>query len=280
MSSHLLRRHAPISGGGWERIDAEARERLRPGLGARRLVDFLGPHGWKRSATNLGRVEPIARAPEDGVDARLRATIAFVELRVPFELDREELRAGDRGAVDVDFGPLDVAAQKLAGTENAAVFHGWREAGITGVIDASPHEPLRHDGSAETVAALVASGVETLLRHGIDGPYGFALGPEMWSSVVEASERGGYPLRRHLEEITGGPTVWTPGLEHAVLVSLRGGDFLLDVGQDASVGYLSHTAERVLLYLEETLTFRVGTPEAAVALTSAAGRPRRAARRR
>jgi uncharacterized linocin/CFP29 family protein len=279
MSGHLLRGKAPITDEGWERIDEEARERLSPGLGARRLVDFLGPHGWTRSSTNLGRVGPIARTPEEGVEARLRTTLAFAELRVPFELDREELRAGDRGAVDLDLAPLDLAAQRLARTENAAVFQGWAEAGITGVIEASPHEPLRHDGSAATILALVAGGVERLLGEGIAGPYGFALGPEMWRAVAEASESG-YPLRSHIEQITGGPTVWTPGLAQAVLLSLRGGDFLLDVGEDVSIGYTSHTAERVSLYLEETFTFRVATPEAAVAVASGAARPRRAPRRR
>ena len=46
---------------------------------------------------------------------------------------REELRAGDRGAEDVDFDDLDdAAAPELAVAENTAVFHGWPEAGDRG----------------------------------------------------------------------------------------------------------------------------------------------------
>ena len=267
--SHLLRRNAPITSEGWQRIDDEARERLVPNLGARRLVDFLGPHGWSHSATNLGRVTAMREAPVADVDARLRQVLPLVELVVPFSLSREELRAGDRGAEDIDFASLDDAARRIARTENTAVFHGWTEAGITGIVQATPHDPLEHRGGAEAFVAIVAGGVERLLGAGIDGPYGLALGEELWAVVMEGSEHGGYPALRHLEQITDGPTVWVPGLRQAVLLSLRGGDFLFDSGQDIGIGYLDHDADAVRLYLEETFTFRIATPEAAVALTQA-----------
>ena len=51
-----------------------------------------------------------------------------------------------------------------------------------------------------------------------------------------------------------------------MLLSLRGGDFLFDSGQDLSIGYDSHDADVVHLYLEESFSFHVATPEAAVAL--------------
>jgi uncharacterized linocin/CFP29 family protein len=59
--NHLLRSNAPISDGGWELLDREARERLAPALAARKLVDFSGPLGWEHSATNLrlGRVDRL-----------------------------------------------------------------------------------------------------------------------------------------------------------------------------------------------------------------------------
>ena len=70
--NHLLRGCAPISDSGWELLDDEARERLRPSLAARRLVDFSGPHGWEHSATNLGRVETVA-APDGRRRQRARS---------------------------------------------------------------------------------------------------------------------------------------------------------------------------------------------------------------
>ncbi len=51
------------------------------------------------------------------------------------------------------------------------------------------------------------------------------------------------------------------------MLSLRGGDFVIDAGQDLSIGYSDHDASVVRLYLEESFTFRVVEPDAAVALT-------------
>jgi uncharacterized linocin/CFP29 family protein len=51
-----------------------------------------------------------------------------------------------------------------------------------------------------------------------------------------------------------------------VVLSQRGEDFLLDCGQDIAVGYDHHDADTVHLYLEESFSFRVATPEAAVAI--------------
>jgi uncharacterized linocin/CFP29 family protein len=55
-------------------------------------------------------------------------------------------------------------------------------------------------------------------------------------------------------------------VEGAVVLSMRGGDFVFECGQDLSIGYDSHDNEVVRLYLEESFSFHVATPEAAVAL--------------
>jgi hypothetical protein len=41
----------------------------------------------------------------------------------------------------------------------------------------------------------------------------------------------------------------------AFVLTTRGGDFDLHIGQDVSIGYLSHTDAAVRLYLQETFTF-------------------------
>jgi uncharacterized linocin/CFP29 family protein len=71
---------------------------------------------------------------------------------------------------------------------------------------------------------------------------------------------------QHLREILGGPIVWAPAVNGGAVLSLRGGDFLFDSGQDLSIGYLSHDADSIELYLEESFSFRAVTPEAAVGL--------------
>ena len=265
--SHLLREHAPITAAGWDRIDQEARERLTPALAARKLIDFAGPHGWQHSATNLGRTQRVTKPPAEGLTAVQRQVLPLAELRAPFAVSRAELADADRGAEDIDFAALDAAARALAVGENTAVFHGWKGAGITGIAQASPHRAIALGEDCERYPLHVAKAVEALLSAGIDGPYGIALGPDAYTRVLETSEHGGYPLLEHLREIAGGPLVWAPGVEGAVVVSLRGGDFLFDSGEDISIGYLAHDAEAVQLFLEESFSFRVVTPEAAVPLS-------------
>jgi uncharacterized linocin/CFP29 family protein len=266
--NHLLRHLAPISDYGWELLDDEARERLQGSLAARRLVDFGGPHGWQHSATNLGRIGEVASPASDGVVAAQRRVLPLVELRAEFTVSRAELADNDRGAVDADLESLDDAAQRIAIAENVAVFHGWDKAGITGIADASPVKAQPLGDSADGYPRSVARAVEALREVGVEGPYGLALGPDEYTRVIETAEHGGYPLLDHLKKILEGPIVWSPGVKGAVVLSLRGGDFLYESGQDLAIGYSHHDADSVHLYLEESFSFVVATPEAAAPLNS------------
>jgi uncharacterized linocin/CFP29 family protein len=262
--NHLLRSHAPVSDLGWKLLDEEAAQRVQPALAARRLVDFSGPLGWAHSATNLGRARALAEASAEGVSANQRLVLPLVELRASFRLEQAELFDADRGADDVDLGPLDVAAHRIARAENMAVFDGWEDA-IVGISQASTHEKSSL-GELEAYPMRVAAAVEQLLCSGVGGPYGMALGGREYRLVLGSSEPGGYPVLEHLKRILEGPVVWAPGVDGGVVVSLRGGDFLFESGQDLSIGYESHDAQTIALYLEESFSFHVATPEAAVAL--------------
>jgi uncharacterized linocin/CFP29 family protein len=57
-----------------------------------------------------------------------------------------------------------------------------------------------------------------------------------------------------------------------VLLSTRGGDYELTVGQDLSIGYASHDRTDVELFLTESFTFRVLEEKAAVFLKRAASK--------
>jgi uncharacterized linocin/CFP29 family protein len=264
--NHLFRELAPISDASWTLLDREAKERLTPALAARRVVDFAGPHGWEHSATNLGRTSALASPPGEGVSGRQRRVLPVVELRADFELAVAELADADRGADDPDLGALDSAAHRLAVAENTAVFHGW-DGAVAGVSEVSPHEPIVL-GDADHVPTAVAGAVERLLASGIAGPYGLVLGSEHYRLVIETAEGGGYPLLEHLRKIVEGPMVWTPGVTGAIVLSLRGGDFVFEAGQDVSIGYAGHDEDNVRLYLQESFSFHVATPEAAVTLTA------------
>jgi uncharacterized linocin/CFP29 family protein len=263
--NHLLRSHAPISELAWKQLDDEARERLEPALGARKLVDFSGPLGWQHSATDLGRTAPLEDSQVEGVSALRRQVLPLVELRADFSIARSELRDIDRGALDADLGSLDDAAHQIATAENVAIVHGWPDL-IKGIAELTPYPAQALGSDPLGFPQAVSTAVSDLLASGIGGPYGLALDPKHHRLATEAAEGGGTLLLEHLREILGGPIVWTPGLRGGLVISLRGGDFLLESGQDLSVGYDSHDAEEVRLYIQESFSFRVATPEAAVAL--------------
>lgn len=266
--SHLLRHHAPLTAETWQMIDDEASSRLRSSLGARRLVDFSGPLGWEHSATSTGRVGAVVAAPAQGVTAQSRVVLPLAEVRADFSLSRAEMEAAARGAVDVDLSPLDDAAFRLACAENAAIIDGWAALGISGIVPSSTQSPVPIGDEYSALPLRTAAAVAALRSAGIDGPYGLALDAGTWISATGGSDAGGSPMLPHLEQVLGGTVALTPGIASPVVISLRGGDFLFESGQDISVGYDSHDADHVRLYLQETFSFRVATPEAAVALAT------------
>ncbi len=271
----LQRECAPITTAAWRVIDEEARRTLKLLLAARKIVDFKGPLGWEASAIGLGRVSFLAASPEGSVRAALRLVQALVELRVPFELSREELRTIDRGAIDTDLQPVKDAARAIALAEDRAVFHGYAAAHIAGMCEAARGEALTIPDDYEQYPRVVAAALGKLRSAGVDGPYALALGPRCYTGLTQTATKSGYPVIQHVQRLIDGPLIWTPGLQGAVAISMRGGDFELVIGRDLSVGYETHTDQTVTLYLEESFTFRVVTPEAAVPLLYAAAASRK-----
>jgi uncharacterized linocin/CFP29 family protein len=264
--NHLHRDLAPISSSGWEMIDQEVKSRLTTYLATRKLVDFTGPRGWNHSATNLGRTSSIP-GPSEGVAAAQRKVLPIMELRAEFNVSRIEIDDVERGATDPDLPELDEAAKQIALGENVTVFHGHQPAGLRGITESTSHQPITLDDVARSPDA-VARAVNVLRTSGIDGPYGLALCPDIYTKIVETAEYGGHLLFDHLRDILGGPLVWAPGVQGGVVLSLRGGDFNFESGQDLSIGYLDHNADAVRLYIEESFSFRVLEPDAAVTLHS------------
>ena len=86
--NNLHRELAPISDAAWAQIEEETSRSIKRYLAGRRVVDVHGPAGSALSAVGTGHLRMIA-APGDGIIARQREAKALVELRVPFELDRQ-----------------------------------------------------------------------------------------------------------------------------------------------------------------------------------------------
>jgi uncharacterized linocin/CFP29 family protein len=265
MPPDLLKRDlAPIVPEAWKLIDAEAVRVLALDLAARKLVDFDGPHGIGLSAVSTGRLELFPEKPVPEVSWGLRRVQPLLELRTPIRLDIFELDLVARGAADPDLTPVVQAAERVAQAEDHVVFAGYPRAGVTGIIDASPHAP-RPLGAPAGYPRVLLEAKETLRAAGVNGPYGLALGLRAYEEVYTAAEDGN-PILRRIEQVVDGPIVRARGLDGAVLLSLRGGDYALTVGQDLAIGYAYHERQTVELYLTESFTFRVLEPAAAVHL--------------
>lgn len=263
--NHLFRELAPIDPQGWAAIDEEAARTLKRTLAGRRLVDFSGPHGFNFSTVGTGRTRRVDE-PRAGVIAALREAQPLVELTAPFRLPRTEIDALARGAEDADLGPVTTAARMAALAEDGAIFNGFAAGGIHGIVERARDQALPLTTEYEKYPRVVAAALTQLRKQGIDGPYAIALGPRCYQGLTETTNRGGYPVMDLVKQQLDGRIVWAPAVDGAVVLSTRGGDFELIVGQDFSIGYSAHDGEHVELYVQETATFIAYTPEAAVPL--------------
>ena len=264
--NNLKRELAPLSTAAWKQIEAEATRVLKLKLAGRKLVDFDGPLGPTAAAVNTGRREPLSTGPVPDVEATRRQVLPLVELRAYFDLSREEMDTIERGAEDPELQPLIDAATRIAYAEDTAIFHGYAAGGIKGIDQASAHPILPIPDDYQAYPKSIAEATRLLRMAGVDGPYAIALGPRYYTGLTQAVGDGGYPVLNVVRKLVDGPLVWAPAINGAVVLSLRGEDFELTVGQDLSIAYQSHTDKMIRLYLVETMAFRVLTPKAAVAL--------------
>ena len=263
--NNLHRELAPVSDLAWTQIEEEASRTLKRHLAARRVVDVQGPKGSDFSAVGTGHLRRIA-PPGDGIEAAQRETNALVELRVPFELARQAIDDVERGALDSDWAPVKDAARRIAFAEDRAVFDGYAPGGIRGVRQAASNPALALPADVKRYPDAVAQAVSQLRLAGVNGPYALLLGSEPYTALSGASD-GGCPVLDHVQRLVEGEIVWAPGINGGLALTTRGGDFQLTIGQDISIGYLSHSETAVRLYLQETFTFLPLTAEAAVTLT-------------
>ena len=262
--NNLHRELAPISNGAWAQIEEEASRTLKRHLAARRVVDVQGPKGLEFPAVGTGHIRQI-EAPGDGIQAAEREVKALVEFRVPFELMRHAIDDVERGANDSDWSPLKDAARKIAFAEDRAVFEGYAPAQIQGVRQGASNPVLTLPADIKSYPDTVAKAVSELRLAGVNGPYALLLGAEPYTAIGGGSDDG-YPVLKHIKPLVDGEIVWAPAIKGGFVLTTRGGDFALHIGQDISIGYLSHSETVVRLYFQETFTFLLLTTEAAVVL--------------
>jgi len=266
--NNLHRELAPISEAAWADIEQETTRTLKRYLAGRRVVDVHAPGGVGLSAVGTGHLKTI-KAPDEGILARQREVKAMVELRVPFELDRQQIDDVERGANDSDWQPAKEAAQKIAYAEDRAIFEGYAAAGIGGIRQGTSNPILTLPTDVRHYPDAIAQALNQLRLVGVNGPYSVLLSADAYTALAETSDNG-YPVLEHIRKLVKDEIIWAAAITGAFVLTTRGGDFDLHIGQDVSIGYLSHTDSVVRLYLQETLTFLLLTTEAAVALAPAA----------
>lgn len=260
---NLLRKNfAPIGTAAWEEINKLAKETLSANLSARKFADVEGPYGVDYASVKLGRLEIPAKQKVTDVRYGVHSVLPLVETRVNFSLDIWELDNIERGAKDLNFDPLTDAARKLAAFEENAVFNGFKEGGIQGLnqLAAKNRIPLTLD--KDSIVDAVSEAQTRLRKEGITGGANLVVSPALWKYLARLFPGG--TLLDLIKAKIKGSVIYSEAVDGALLVADREGDLELTIGQDFAVGYHHHDSEKVHLFLTESFTFRVITPEAIV----------------
>lgn len=259
----LKRSLAPLTQEAWEEIESKAVEVLKTHLSARKVVKVEGPKGWNFNALPKGRLQLIEG--ENGeVCSGLHSVQPLVETRITFELDRWEMDNVIRGAKDLDLSSLEEAAKKIALFEENAVYNGYIDGQIDGLVEVATHR-LDFGSDANEIMEAISEGMLLLRSAYAAGPYSLVVGDDAWKKINMVVN--GYPLKKAIEELLGTSIAHASVLEGALLLPYDHGDLELTIGQDFSIGYESHDAKKVKLFITESFTFRALNPDIIVHLT-------------
>lgn len=102
-----------------------------------------------------------------------------------------------------------------------------------------------------------SSGIEIgdLKDHFQEGPFVLIVGEEVFKRLNTSGQV--YPLFNQIESLINGKILLNPVIKGAFLFPYDNKNFELTIGQDFSIGYDSHNAETIKLFITESLTFRV-----------------------
>ena len=250
---------APITDKAWEEINETALEVLTSVLSARKFVDVEGPKGWDYAALSTGRID-VPKGQKGPVEYGVNQVLPLLEVRIPFELNIWELDNVARGAEDIDLDALEDAAREIAKFEENAIYEGFKAANIKGLKSCNEYDTPAFPENGEEIIGAVANVLAQFKANSVEGPYSLVLSQDKWEKVNSYVK--GYPLRKQLENLLGGSIIMAPNIDGAFIVSERGGDLKMVIGQDLSIGYKAHNNKTVQLYFTESFTFHVVDPAA------------------
>ncbi|ADD68719.1 Linocin_M18 bacteriocin protein [Denitrovibrio acetiphilus DSM 12809] len=260
---NLLRKDfAPIGSAAWDEINTIAKETLKANLSARRFADVEGPYGINFAAVNLGRLKiSDNKSPKDVVYG-VNTVLPLVEARINFSLDIWELDNIDRGAKDIALDDLAEAARKMADFEENAVYNGFKDSGIVGLNQVAAKNRINMTLDKDNLVDAISEAQGRMRKEGIASGANLVVNPALWQFLAHVVPGGtlGDTVRRQIK----GDIIYSETVDGALLVADREGDVELTTGQDFAIGYHSHDASKVNLFLTESFTFRVITPEAVI----------------
>jgi uncharacterized linocin/CFP29 family protein len=258
---------APVSGEVWKQIDEAVIGMARRTMAARRVAIFEGPRGWNHVAVALGTVTP-RKTREGQATVALPDVVLLAEIRAAFSLPWATIEAVDRGAPALDAGVAESAAREVALAEDRLAFYG--EPGGEGFLTGrqSPRITVGDWNRPGQAVGDVLKALERLDSSGIPGPYELVLAAPRYYAYLRATSDG-FPASRHLKDVLAGVHRSAVVKDAGALFSTRGGDFLLTMGGDLSVGYRAHDAEAIHLFCVETVAAQVLGPDAVCVLGGA-----------
>ncbi|TQM12307.1 putative linocin/CFP29 family protein [Pseudoxanthomonas sp. 3HH-4] len=263
--NNLHRQLAPISSGAWEQIEEEASRTLKRYLAARKVVDVIGPAGSDLAAVGTGHLQAL-KSEQEGLTVSQYKVKPLVRFRVPFKLSREAIDSVERGANDPDLQPLKDAARCIAFGEDRAIVDGYALANIDGIRPSSSNQSIALPAEVREYPGTVERAVATLKNAGVNGPYKLLLGRKPYERLSGAPAES-YPVLKDIRGLIDGEIIWAPAIEGGLMLTGRGGDFELHLGEELSIGYIGHSHEDVELYFQESFTFLNLTTEASVDLS-------------
>lgn len=250
---------APITEEAWEEINKQAKKVFNSVLSARKFVDIDGPKGWDFEAVSLGRLDPGSEK-KGSVRYGINKVLPLIETRADFELNIWELDNAARGAADLDLKQMEEAAKKIAEFEENVIYKGFTKSGVKGLKESSGHKEQKYPEKVEGLPKVITEMISQFVKSSVEGPYSLILSTEKWEAL--SSYISGYPLNKVVKSLLEGKIILNPSSKDSFLVSERGGDFRLTLGQDLSIGYQSHDTKNVQLYFTESFTFQVIDPAA------------------
>ena len=149
----LYRDLAPISKEAWNEIDERAAEVLKSYLSARKVVHVNGPKGLDYNVITEGRLTNVQE--ENDVCYAPYKVQPLIESRIEFEMNRWELDNVQRGAKDIDYGPLEKAAENIALFEDKAIYNGVKDGMIEGLKEAMETKELIFGNNAKQLKKYI-----------------------------------------------------------------------------------------------------------------------------